>query len=54
MFFDIRGQLNSMYLADSKALWPLFEAVSMQFKRLKILPIEIAVKFQFMRSANPM
>lgn len=27
MFFDIRGQLNSMYLADSKALWPLFEAV---------------------------
>lgn len=27
MFFDIAGQLNSMHLADSKALWPLFEAV---------------------------
>ena len=25
--FDIRGQLNSMQLAESKALWPLFEAV---------------------------
>lgn len=25
--FDIQGQLNSMQLASSKALWPLFEAV---------------------------
>ncbi|MBD5169651.1 MAG: hypothetical protein HDT20_05990 [Oscillibacter sp.] len=25
--FDIKGQLNTMRLADSKALWPLFEAV---------------------------
>lgn len=25
--FDIKGQLNTMHLADSKALWPLFEAV---------------------------
>lgn len=25
--FDIKGQLNSMRLAESKALWPLFEAV---------------------------
>lgn len=24
---DIRGQLNSMRLAETKALWPLFEAV---------------------------
>ena len=24
---NIRGQLNSMHLADTKALWPLFEAV---------------------------
>ena len=24
---DIRGQLNNMRLAESKALWPLFEAV---------------------------
>ena len=25
--FDIKGQLNTIRLADSKALWPLFEAV---------------------------
>lgn len=25
--FDIKGQLNTMRLAESKALWPLFEAV---------------------------
>jgi len=25
--FDIKGQLNTMHLAESKALWPLFEAV---------------------------
>ena len=24
---DIRGHLNSLRLAESKALWPLFEAV---------------------------
>jgi hypothetical protein len=24
---DIKGQLNSMRLAESKALWPLFEAI---------------------------
>ena len=24
---DIRGQLNNIRLAESKALWPLFEAV---------------------------
>ena len=24
---DIRGQLNNMRLSDTKALWPLFEAV---------------------------
>lgn len=24
---DIKGQLNSMRLSESKALWPLYEAV---------------------------
>lgn len=27
ILLDIKGQLNSMRLAESKALWPLFEAV---------------------------
>ena len=25
--FDIKGQLSTIRLADSNALWPLFEAV---------------------------
>ena len=29
---DIRGQLNNIRLAESKALWPLFEAVVRSFK----------------------
>lgn len=27
MLLDLAGQLNSINLAESKALWPLFEAI---------------------------
>ena len=35
---DIRGQLNNIRLAESKALWPLFEAVVNSIQAIEYSP----------------
>ncbi len=38
MLFDINGQLNSISLAESKALWPVFEAIVNSIQAIEDIP----------------
>lgn len=52
MLFDVQGQLNSMNLAESKALWPLFEAVVNSIQAIEESPNKVPVKLQSLQSEN--
>ncbi len=51
--FDIKGQLNTMRLADSKALWPLFEAVVNSIQSIEDSPNRNSGKIMIHAYRNP-
>ena len=50
---DIRGQLNSMRLAESKALWPLFEAVVNSIQAIEDSPNKDCGKIDIFAQREP-
>ena len=53
MLFDVQGQLNSMNLAESKALWPLFEAVVNSIQAIEESPNKDSGKITILAEREP-
>lgn len=53
MLLDLRGQLNSINLAESKALWPLFEAIVNSIQAIEDSPNKNCGKITIIAEREP-
>ena len=53
MLLDLAGQLNSINLAESKALWPLFEAIVNSIQAIEDSPNKDRGRITIMAEREP-
>lgn len=53
MLLDLAGQLNSINLAESKALWPLFEAIVNSIQAIEDSPNKDCGRITIMAEREP-